>query len=126
MFLSAGVGLPGFCTAGLARRVEAEGCREPVATRNCRVSPLPEDWEIQDGGKGGDSGDEVEAVVRWDDRRTSMRPAGCAGCRVLCNSAVSKQRVGPFHGSSAGFERLPHAPGVMSAAMRKSEPADYV
>lgn len=27
---------------------------------------------ILDRGKGGDSGEEVDAVVRWNDKRTSM------------------------------------------------------
>lgn len=44
-----------------------------------KVSSLPRDYKYWDRGKGGDSGEEVEAVVKWNDRRTSMGPATSKG-----------------------------------------------
>lgn len=82
---------------------EAEAGREPVTRLKRRVSSLPRELQIPDGGKGGDSGEEVEAVVRWNDKRNIHETSriACVGleeCKMqaACSRAVprTKPRIG--------------------------------
>lgn len=52
------------------------------AEAQLKVSSLPRDHKILDRGKGGDSREGMEAVVRWNDKRTSMGPAEDRGCWI--------------------------------------------